>query len=300
MKIRRIVFASLFLIAGLTVSAQVKLSFNPEKGKKYDYQMDIIQNIQQSVMGQTIPMETEMNVKYLMEIKDKTPQGTQMQFTYREITYIIKSPMMKMGYDSKNPVENPSEMDNMLSKMFSKLIDAQLMIVVAPDGTIVSATGMDAVAENMINAIAGDGPMAAQMGAQMKTQFGDDATKRSFEQSFKIYPANAVKKGDIWNIESTASVANMNTDIKTKYTLKDVSKNIASIAFESEMEFKPTEGMEGDLTGTQTGTMMVDTKTGLTITSDISQTMKGSIKTQGFDVQLDINGKIKMSTKDVK
>jgi len=301
MKIRRIVFAGLFLIAGLNVTtAQVKLSFNPEKGKKYEYQSEMIQNIQQNVMGQTIPMELEMNIKYLMEIKGKTSQETQMQYTYKEVAYIINSPMMKMGYDSKNPIENPSEMDKIFSKIFSTLIDESFMIVVAPDGTITSVTGMELIAEKMVNAISGDGTMAAQLGAQMKMQFGDDAIKNSFQQAFKIYPANPVKKGDSWNLESKTTISNMNTDVKTKYSLKDISKNLATITFESVMELIPTEGMEGNLSGSQTGTMIVDTKTGMTITSDVSQNMKGNVKAQGFDVQMEVDGKVKISTKDVK
>jgi len=301
MKIRRIVSAGLFLIASIIVaSAQVKLSFNPEKGKKYEYQTDLIQNIQQSVMGQTVPVTMEMNTKYLMEIKDKTPQEITAQFTYLEVVYIISSPMMKMGYDSKTPVENPTEMDNMLGKMFSKMIDQSVVAVIAPDGSVKSVTGMDAVAEDMINAIAGDGQLAAQMGAQMKTQFSDDALKTSFEQMFRIYPAKAVRVGESWNNESTMSVNNMNTTHKTKYTLKGISKNMATIAVVSDVEMDSGAMMEGRLAGTQTGTILVDVKTGLPVTNDISGNIKGSLKAQGMDIQMDLSLKTKTTAKEVK
>ena len=301
MKIRRIVFAGLLLISGLTVaSAQVKLSFNPEKGKKYEYQMDMLQNIQQSVMGQTIPIEMEMNFKYLMEIVDKTPQEITARFTYREAAYIVSSPMMKMGYDSKNPVENPSEMDNMLGKMFGKLIDQSFQTVFAPDGSVKSVTGMDAIFESMSNSIAGSGQVAAQMGPQMKGQFSDDAMKSSFEQSFRIYPANAVKAGDSWNMENITSVNNMNVTHKTKYTLKETSKNMATIAIESDVEMDPGVMMEGKLAGTVTGTMLVDVKTGLPVTNDATMNIKGSVKAQGIDIQMDLSAKTKTTTKEVK
>ena len=305
MKMKRLIFAGLLLVSGLTIaSAQVKLSFNPEKGKKYEYQTEMIQNMKQNFMGQEVPMEMEMSTTYLMEVKDKKPQEIHVQLTYQDLTYIVTSPMMKMGYDSKNPVENPSQMDNNLSKMFSKMLNTSFMAVVAPDGSVKSVTGMDAISESMTNALTNDGQMAAQMGAQMKQQFSDEAMKKMFEQSFKIYPDNAVKKGDSWNMENAISTAannmNMNTNIKTKYTLKEVSKNMATVAVEGEIEIIFPENMEGRLAGTQTGTMIIDTKSGLPATSDVSQNMKGVIKAQGMEIQMEMTSKAKSSTKEVK
>jgi len=298
MNTKRIIFAGLFLISGLTIaSAQVKLSFNPEKGKKYEYQTEMIQNIKQNVMGQEVPMETEMNVTYLMEIMDKTPQETKVQCTYREVVFILSGPMMKMGYDSKNPAENPSDMDKMLGNMFGALIGKPFIAVVAPDGSVKSVTGMDAIIEGMGSA-AGGGQIAAQMGAQLKQQFSDAAMKNMFEQSFKIYPANAVKVGDSWNSELTMS--NINSNIKSRYTLKEVSRNTATIAVESDIEMEMGTGMEGKLTGTQTGTMVVDTKTGMSISGETTQNIKGDVKAQGFDVKMEMVTKSKTSIKEVK
>ena len=301
MKMKRIVFVTLFLMSGLTIgSAQVKLSFNPEKGKKYEYQTVAIQNIKQNVMGQEIPVEVEMSTKYLMEIKDKTSQEITVQFTYHEMAYIVSSPMMKMGYDSKNPVENPTDIDKMLGKMFEKMIGQSVMVVIAPDGSVKSLSGMDAIGESMISAISADGQMIAQLGAQMKQQFNDNAMKSSFEQMFKIYPGNAVKVGESWTVENTTVINNMNTGLKTKYTLKSVSKNIATIAVAGEIEMNPGAGMEGKLTGTQTGTMTVDTQTGVSVTGDVSQNMKGAFKVQGMDMQMELTSKTKTSIKEVK
>jgi len=298
---KRIVFAVLFLVSGLTIaSAQVKLSFNPEKGKKYEYQTEMIQNIKQNVMGQEILTEMEMSTKYLMEIKDKTTQGVTVQYTYNEVIYIVSNPMMKMGYDSKNPIENPSDMDQMFSKMFSKMIGQSITVVFALDGSVKSLTGMDAIGESMVGAIADVNPMFAQLGAQMKQQFNDEAMKKMFEQSMKIYPENPVKAGNSWNIENTMMTNIMNTNYTTKYTLKSVSRNMATIAVEGEIEMNPGAGMEGKITGTQTGTMTVDTRTGLPITNDVSQNMKGTVSAQGMDIQMETIATTKTTIKEVK
>lgn len=297
---KRIVCAGLLLLAATAfVSAQVKLTFNPDKGKKYEYRTEIVQTIKQAVMGQEIPMETEMSMNYLMDIKEKTSQETKAEFAYKDIAYIISSPMMKMGCDSRTPVENPTEMDKMLGGMLGSMIGKPFEVVIAPDGSVKSVTGMDAIVEGMAGSASG-GQMAAQVGAAMKQQFNDAAIKSTFEQSMKIYPVNAVKVGDSWNVEQNISISGMNSATKAKYTLKEVKKNIAVVALEATIELKPAAGMEGSLTGTMTGNMQIDTKTGLPTTSDISQIIKGSIKAQGMDVTMDIDSKIKNSISEVK
>jgi len=85
---------------------------------------------------------------------------------------------------------------------------------------------------------------------------------------------------------------------KTKYTLKSVSKNMATITVEGEIEMNPGEGMEGKISGTQTGTMIVDTKTGLPVINNVFQNMKGAYKMQGMEMQQEIRANTKTSIKE--
>ena len=177
-KKKRIIFTGLCLMLSIiTVSAQMKLSFNPAMGTKYEYNMEVVQDIKQNVMGQEVPVKSEMNSTYLMEIKNKTPQEIHVQFTYLRFTFIVSNPMMNIKYDSKNPTENPSEMDRMFGKMFSTLIDKPFTAVFAPDGSVKSISGMETIIKNMLDAISADGQLAAQLGAQMSQQFNEEAMK---------------------------------------------------------------------------------------------------------------------------
>jgi len=285
---RRKLFAGLFFMLGLTaVSAQINLSFNPEKGAKYEYQTEMIQNVKQSIMGQEIPVTMEINVSYLMEIKDKTPQETHVQLTYQDIVYVISNPMMNMRYDSENPAVR-----NLINKSF--------LMVVAPDGSVKSVTEIDNVAESPTNTSGANWQVDAQVVAQLNQQFSGDAVKDMLEQSFKMYPANAVRAGDSWNMDNTTTINNMNTSVKTKYTLKEISGNIATVAIESDMVMTVGAGMEGTIAGTQTGTMTIDTRTGLPVTSDIAQNIAGLVKAQGMDVQVQLTGKVETSIKEIK
>ena len=294
-KKKRLAFAGLCLISCLiTVSAQVKLSFNPEVGTKYEYYMEMVQNIKQNVMGQEIPIETEMSGKHLMEIKNKTPQEIHVQMTYLEFTILVSNPMMNIKYDSKNPIENPSEMEKMFGKIFSTLINESFTVVFAPNGSVKSVTGMETIIKNMLDAVSTDGQLAMQIGAQMSQQFSDEAMKNMFVQSFYSYPDNAVKIGDSWNVENTILMNGMNFGINAKNTLKGINANAATIETTSDVGMD-MEG--GKLAGKQTGTTIIDIATGMPVTSDIYQDIKGSIKAQGMDIQMEITSKTKTSAK---
>ena len=295
MKKKLIVCVCLCLMSSLiTVSAQIKLSFNPEVGKKYEYHMESIQNVKQKAMGQEIPIETEMNSTYLMEIKSKTAQEIHVQFTYSAFTFLVSSAMMNSKYDSKKPTENPSEMDKMLGKVFSTLIDKPFTVVFAPDGSVKSVTGMEAIIKDMLNAVSGDGQLAAQLGAQMSQQFSDESMKNMFGQSFYSYPDKAVKIGDSWNVKNSFLMSGMNFNINANNTLKGINANMATIEVESDIDMD-MEG--GKLTGKQAGSIIVDTATGIPATSDISQNINGSIKAQGMDIQMEMITKTKTTAK---
>ena len=295
MKKNKIACVGLCLIFSLTtVSAQMKLSFNPTMGTKYEYNMEVVQDIKQNVMGQEVSTESEMSGTYLMEIKSKTSQEVQVQFTYMDFTFLVSNAMMNLRYYSKKPIENPSEMDKMIEKMFNTLINEPFTVVFALDGSVKSVTGMEAIIKKMLDAISADGQMATQIGAQLSQQFSDESMKSMFGQSFNFYPDNAVKIGDSWNVKNSILMSSINIGTNIKYTLKGINTNNATIEVAGDIDMD-MEG--GKLAGKQTGTMTLDTITGIPVTSDISQDLKGSIKAQGMDIQMEMISKTKTSAK---
>jgi len=295
---KKILIAGLFFISGLAVGSEsINLSFNPENNATYEYRMEMLQNVEQDILGLDVPLKTEMKATYSMEILDKTAQEIHTQIIFREIAYMLSSSMLKMKYDSRNPIKNPTKTDKMLERMFDKMIDKPISVVIAPDGSVKSVTGMDAIVEDMSRAVAADGPTAAQAGAAMKRQFGDAAMKNTLEQSFKIYPANVVKIGDSWNSETTMMTANMNIDFNTKSTLKEIEMRNAVVAIESDI--KMSSDAKGKIAGTQVGTVIIDGTTGLPLTADMSQNAKGFIVMQGINVPVKLTGKMKTSLERV-
>jgi hypothetical protein len=133
----------------------------------------------------------------------------------------------------------------------------------------------------------------------MKQMFSGASLKNTFEQSFRIYPDHAVKEGDNWNSEFALTMDPMNTNTKTKYTLKEFNEQTATVDIESdvEVEMAASSIMEGKIAGTQSGVMLVDIPTGMPVSSDLKQKMQGMIVAQGYEIQMDMENKVNTSIK---
>ncbi len=288
---KRLLTFSLCLLAGITLTmAQVTLTFNPDKGVKYRYCMNMEQDIAQAAMGQEFAMKNSMVTTYDMTVLEKNADGIKLSFQFADIYFEMSGSMANMKYDSKNPAPaDDAGLNDILAKMFGGLLSKQFEATVMPDGSVKSVTGMDAVADAVIKGIESYGDMAVQMGEGLiRQQFNNDAMRQSFEQSFKIYPGKPIKVGDSYEVAQSVSVPGIKMNIQSVYQLASADQTVANMAVKSTID-----GMEGKLKGEQGGTIQFDLKTGLTKEAVINQKIAGILSNQGMEVDLKANSKVK-------
>jgi len=209
--------------------------------------------------------------------------------------------MSNMKYDSKNPQENPSEIDMTIAEMFDSFIGKSFQAHIASNGVVNSISGIDEMFDGIQKTISSSkGQVASQISASMKQSFSDEAMKATLEQSFKIYPDNEVNIGDSWSVKLSFSIASMVSEMENIYTLKSISGNIAFIDLVSSFSASPTVGMSGELGGTQKGTLEMDIKTGMPLKSNIVQDLKGNLSIQGYDIVMNVVSKVDLSTQVIK
>ena len=61
---------------------------------------------------------------------------------------------------------------------------------------------------------------------------------------------------------------------------------------------EPEGGLEGTLAGTQSGVLLVDTKTGIPVSSDLTLNIKGNVKRQNMDMQMEMVAQMKTTIKE--
>lgn len=272
------------LCATMMLQAQVKLSFNPEKGVTYSYLFKTNQTGKQTVNGQEVPLNTSMDMLATMEVKEKSSNEISVDYTYKELAMSTVTPMMSINYNSTKPTDDLPEVEKLISQILGSLIGKTLNTVFEPDGSVKSVSGFQAIMADMQKKLP---PMAQQMSPTFLQSFNDEAMKKMLEQSFKLYPQNAVKTGDSWTSDLSFAVAGINSDMKNTYTLKSVKDNTALIDVVSVVS--------GELSGNQTGEITLDIKTGLPTSSVATQTMKGKLNMQGVEIIMDIISKATMS-----
>jgi hypothetical protein len=310
MKRKRLVCASLYLMSCLPITlAQEKLSFSPELGSKWEFQTDVVQNIKQTANGREMTREEKVVTTYLMSIKNKNAKETEVQLTYQDISYVMTSPMAVWGYDSKKTFENPTNrdgsnvgianLDKMHERIFGSVIGKTITVAIAPDGSVNSVSGIEAIAESITQAIANDGEMGASLSSTMIKQFfTENAMKELIEQSWKIYPVADVKVGDSWNMENKwGEVSNMMTSTKSQYALRHHGGGIALVGVEAAVEVDMTGGR---LTGNQSGNLQISLKKGMPDWSLWTRNVKGDVVSMGMNMVMEVTHRTRMATNVVK
>jgi len=292
MNSRKFLILVALLCTGMLAQAQVKLSFNPEKGATYSYRFNTEQSIKQTFNGQTIPVNTTVEMLMEMNVKEKSEEEVSVDYFYKEMVLNVSNPMMSIKYDSKNSADSSSVQEKLIAGFFNSLIGKTMNVVFKPDGSVKSISGWSAILEDIQKNTASDNPAVQQMVNGFIQSFNEDAMKRMFEQSFKMYPDKEVNVGDSWNSDMLFTIAGMNSDIKNTYTLKSVSNDVALIEQVSDINIKPGAGMDGEMTGNQKGEISLNVKTGLPVSSTATQNTKGKIVAQGTEVLMDMTSKI--------
>jgi hypothetical protein len=286
---------SLFLVfwvcLGLTAMAQITLKFNPDKGSKYEYQMEMIQKINQTIMGQKMDVNQTMILSYNMDVVEKTATETRLEMMYKDVSYNLVSAMMNMTYDSKSNATPANTIDEMMAKIFGSLLNKKFTVTLLPDGSVKSVAGMKEIINDMAKAVGND-MVSQQVTQQLSQQFSDDAMKSTFEQSFKIYPTKAIKPGDSWNVVQKTGAGGMNMDLNTTYNLKSADAGTAIADVTSTIN-----GMGGQITGTQSGTIEFDVKTGLPMVSKMNQKASGKVSANGMEIPMDIDSQVNVTVK---
>jgi hypothetical protein len=116
--------------------------------------------------------------------------------------------------------------------------------------------------------------------------------KSQFSQVFTIFPDKEIRVGDNWenNLSGGGQLPGKNT---TTYTVKEIDGNMVTLTTVTKTEGSD-EQANMEMEGSQTGNMLVDSRTGLVINAEYDQDF--TMKSQGMAIQ--VKGKSKITGKE--
>ena len=274
-------------------SAGKVLKFNLEKGKAYDY--DLIWDMDQQMMGQ----DSKINISggYTIDVTDDKNNVKTLKAVYKDFKMYMKMMGMELDIDTDKPVEPLSGEDikanplGMMSRIFTGIKGKEFIMKVDEEGKVLEVSGFEQIVNGMVDSLEAGEDIKMQIRASLKDQFNAQNIKDQFAQVFTIFPNKEVKVGDTWE-KSWQLGGRMPAKYVTKYTVKEIEGDHVSLAAQTSI------GSDNDdmkIKGTQTGNLLVDSKTGLVINAEFAQDMQTT--TRGMDIKTIGKGKIKGKVK---
>lgn len=254
----------------------ITLKFNIPEGSKFSYSTSIDQTM--SMMGH--PIQSNIAMDFIYNITGAENNKKKLSATYDRIQMKTNAPGMgEINYDSKD--ENTKDpTDGALKDMIGK----SFTITIAPNGDIVSMDGLSNITPSGASGL------------------DENSMKQMMQTSFNFYPDKPVKPGDSWTKTSTMNMQIFTMSVDSKYTLKEIKGDLAIIDVNSNINMAPGNNPEMkdikiELSGSQTGTMEVETASGQVLSSNIQQKITGKMNAQGQEMPVEMNSKISITGK---
>lgn len=272
-------------------TASKMMKFNFENGKGYDYDMRMEMN---TAIG---PIGTKMGVNayYSMTVTGDDSSGKSIAVVYdrmgMEMDFLSKH--IEFGSDAEETDlgglggEKGAEVMQKMNKVFRAMRGKQFNLKVSPEGKIIEMNGLEELMQMMVDSISGGDDSKNELREAFSKQFNPDEIKEQFEQAFFFFPNKMVKVGDTWD-KDMQTHGIMKSNLHTTYKVKEIEGDMVTLSLKGKIEMT---GENGNAEGEQEGTMVVDSRSGLIVNSDVDQTITSSASQ--FSLTVTINSKIR-------
>jgi len=178
-----------------------------------------------------------------------------------------------------------------MDRVFAGIKGKEFTMKVDEDGKVLEVNGFDQIINGMIDSIAMDEDTKMQVRVSLQDQFNEQAVKDQFAQVFTIFPNKEIKVGDSWN-KSIQMGGRMPAQYTTRYTVKEIEGDHVTLSAQTNIG---SGSSDMEIKGTQNGSLLLDSKTGLVINAEFDQDME--TKAGGMEIAIKGKGKIKGKVK---
>lgn len=268
-----------FFIVSLLLTAQcmeakskVLLRFNLQKGSSYEVTMKMSNLIDQQMAGHPMKIDQQMEMGIVYEVLDVLPnQNYLIEYSMQDMSLNMNINGQEMKMDTKDTAQS-NPMHNVLKGFALN----KLKMEINSRGQVQRVEGLDEYIKNL-----SQNPQLAQ---SMQMFSSEENFKSFMEQTFNYFPEAEVKEGDKWST-SYKLPGMMNMESTMNFELASIEKEQVVLNVTSDVKIdSPIEQngfkMNVKMTGTQTGSMTIDTSDGWLRESDL---------TQKFDMNMKMN-----------
>ncbi|MDD5508200.1 MAG: DUF6263 family protein [Bacteroidales bacterium] len=281
MKVNTFIFKvlSLVFLLGLALTGEAALKkdslllqYQLISGQEYKVIYYMTNRIQTEAVGYSVSLDQNMNTYYTTNMINDVEGVYQLETRIEKITGTQKMMGMESTYDSEDTIQPTDPMGKELKRTLDGLIGRMISMKIDKRGNVLNSDYLDTFSQ------AGSGGMF---------MFDNSQTW------YTIYPTKRLKPGSTWENELTIGGGDFSFKSITTHTLTYAKKGRAFI--EVSTVYQPVEGSKmKEISGTMTGTIEVDIKTGFPIKSESVQKMDIVLHEQGMKVSVKIDANVTM------
>jgi len=279
------------LFLGVAAYAQdpVNLKFNLGKGKVNQIKSISKQNIQSNYNGTPFKTDVNSGATTSFTLLSEENDIMRVEFKFDTIQSKTTSPMRDFETNSTKPAKKNEYLEKALNRFSTYTIIAKI----STTGKFLGFENYKTFRNNVL-AVMDSVPEGKkeQIQKQVDTFVKESAIQTMIEAMFAYMPEKPVIKTDKWETSYSLVGGGISGMVFNTYTLDNVIGNNAQLLVESELESVPSTvenpNMNIDIKGKSTGTMSIDMKTGIIMTSKDKKHYEGTMtmKNQGTEIKM--------------
>jgi hypothetical protein len=291
-----------------TSAAAVQLQLKLPKGKTYYQKSTFDQHITQTMMNRQQVIDQSIGTGMRWDVLDVDSQGNmRIRQTFIWAAYKQTNPMGSVEYDSAKQAAPTAG-----AEPFAALLGQSFVVKVTPKGDVLDVNGIEEMRAAILKKLP---PGADQsLGMSPAAMFLDKkSVKETIGANLAIYPDKPVELGQSWSKKQTIT-AGFGIITDSKWTLQKREGGVDIIATTATLRSDPNSPpmqaggmtMKFDIAGTAEGALRVEEATGLILSDQSRQQLKGNINvgapaegtpTMSIPSVFDTTSKMEMSDK---
>ena len=277
------------------------LRINPAPGSKYQYQMGNESKVNMTVNDKAVESTKNNDVTITYSVEKDSADHFLISIAYDKIHIRAKTGDRETDLNS----EGSDDPGDPMQRMLRSLKDATITATLDHDGRVRTVAGYSDIANNILgstNAINLADKQRLQQ--QWRAMVEQAMIKKNMDQLFRIFPDSAVHIGDRWKIESRDS-ADFSFLVKSVYSLNSIEDGRADIECRGEISsdssaaIAPGMAPSAQLRGQQTGSYLVDIKSGMLIECRVSANIEGNVQVMGREIPVSIETEVTINGRKI-
>ncbi|MVT07962.1 DUF6263 family protein [Chitinophaga tropicalis] len=271
-----VLLTSLIFISAIS-SGQVKRTIIPalNPGEQYIFRNTAISDIHEDAVR---TINQNFSTSWFLRVIGKTPEGKLMlKATYLKLNqrteHLFTHDLTGFNSDDfkefvmKSATDEIRVQNERLRKMGEGMLGKSFTVYINSDWRVDEVTGVDTLINNVLAGMGEEDPAFMQgFGKSMKGTVNNEEIRKVFDAALAYIPEEAVGVGDKWSKDENHQIG----PLKVDYTVKSEEGNNMEIAVSS------ASAINNDIqvSYSRKGTITVDTKTGLLVSSSVKDDMK--------------------------